>query len=86
MPALFPQHINELLVIRLTESIDQQKTEKLKASFSDILRPGGGICLSEPLPQEIDEPELSRLPRLLVDFKRQDFGRLKELIDAINSD
>jgi hypothetical protein len=28
--------------------------------------------------------EISHLPRLVVDFNRQDFGRLRILIDAIN--
>jgi uncharacterized protein (TIGR00730 family) len=80
------RYIDDLLVIRLTSDIEQQKVEDLRAWFSDTLRPKGRIYLSGPLPEEIDEPEIGHLPRLLLDFKREDFGRLRELIDAINSD
>jgi uncharacterized protein (TIGR00730 family) len=80
------RYIDDHLVIRLTSGIEQQKVEDLKARFSDTLRPKGGMYLSGPLPEEIDEPEIGHLPRLILDFKREDFGRLRELIDAINSD
>ena len=39
---------------------------------------------SGPLPKECDEPELAHLPRLVVDFNKRDFARLRQLIDAIN--
>ncbi|MFO8166215.1 MAG: TIGR00730 family Rossman fold protein [Desulfatiglandales bacterium] len=80
------RYINDRLVIRLTSGIEQQKVEDLRACFSDILKPQGEMYLSGPLPEEIDEPENEHLPRLILDFKRDDFGRLRELIDAINND
>jgi hypothetical protein len=58
---------------------------ELKSRFSDILIPGGDLFLSGPLPVEADEPEIAHLPRLIVDFDRRDFGRLRDLIDAINA-
>jgi len=79
------RYIDNRLVIRLTSSIDQGKMEELGIGFSDILRSDGEIYLSGPLPEETDEPEIGHLPRLIVDFNRKDFGRLRELIDAINS-
>ena len=36
------------------------------------------------LPEEADEEQIADLPRLVVDFNRKDFGRLRKLIDAIN--
>jgi len=80
------RYIEDLLVIRLSSGIEQQKVEELKGSFSDILRPDAEMCLSGPLPEEMDEPEIAHLPRLILNFKRDDFGRLRELIDAINND
>lgn len=80
------RYIDDHLVIRLTSSIEQRKVEELKGCFSDILRPDGETYLSGPLPQEVDEPEIEHLPRLILNFKRDDFGRLRELIDAINND
>ena len=80
------RYIDDRLVIRLTSGIEQQKMEDLRTCFSDTLGPHGEMYLSGSLPEEIDEPEIGHLPRLVVDFKRDDFGRLRELIDVINSD
>jgi hypothetical protein len=49
-----------------------------------MLRPGGDLRLSEPLSEEADESEIAHFPRLVADFNRQDFGRLRKLIDALN--
>ncbi|MBN2124405.1 MAG: LOG family protein, partial [Deltaproteobacteria bacterium] len=76
--------VGDLLVIRLASGIDRKSAEDLQVRFFDILRPGGALALSGPLPEEGDEPEIDHLPRLVLEFKREDFGRLKELIDAVN--
>jgi hypothetical protein len=39
---------------------------------------------SDALEAEMDDADITHLPRLLVDFNRKDFGRLRNLIDAIN--
>jgi len=80
------RYVGDLLVIRLRFGIDQHKVADLKSRFSEILRPQGDIKLSGPLPEEIDEPEIRDLPRLVLDFNRKDFSGLKSLIDYINSD
>ncbi len=79
------RYVGEQLVIRLTSSIDPPKVNELKSRFSDILTPSGGLSLSDPLPIEADEPEIAHLPRLILDFNRKNFGRLRDLIDAINA-
>ena len=79
------RYVKEQLVLRLTSGIDPLKVSELKSRFSDILIPGGDLFLSGPLPIEADEPEAAHLPRLIVDFDRKDFGRLRDLIDAINT-
>lgn len=78
------RYVNKKLVIRLASALNPVSVEKLNNDFSDILVPGGSICLSEPLSEEIDEPEIIDLPRLIVDFNLMDFGRLRALIDEIN--
>ncbi len=40
--------------------------------------------MSDPLPDEYDEPDLMDKPRLVVDFNNRDFGRLRGLINEIN--
>lgn len=79
------RYVENQLVIRLTSNIDLQSVRKLKDLFSDILIPGGDIYLSSPLPAESDEPEIANLPRLVMDFNRKNFGRLRSLIDTVNS-
>jgi hypothetical protein len=64
--------------------VSESFIRELKLSFSDILKPNGGIYRSGPLPAEIDEPDICQMPRLIVDFNRIDFGRLKVFIDVIN--
>lgn len=78
------RYVGDKLLIRLNAPVDETVINGLKDQFSDILRPGGDICLSGSFPEELDEPDIRNLPRLVVDFKRLDFGRLKAFIDAVN--
>jgi uncharacterized protein (TIGR00730 family) len=78
------RYVNGKLVIRLTSVLDTKHIGKLKEGFADILAPGGTMEPSGPLPAEQEEPELAHLPRLVIDFNRKDFGRLRNLVDAIN--
>jgi uncharacterized protein (TIGR00730 family) len=78
------RYVDGRLVIRLTSPLDTNHIGKLKEGFADILTSGGTIVSSGPLPVEQEEPELAHLPRLVLDFNRKDFGRLRNLIDEIN--
>ena len=79
------RYVEKKLVMRLTSDLAPEAVRDLNRDYSDILVPGGCICLSGPLPAETDEPDIAELPRLVVDFNRMDFGKLRQLIDAINS-
>lgn len=79
------RYVEGQLVMRLTSPLDMESIRILREGFSDILIPGGGIVHSVSLPAEADEPELAGLPRLIVDFDRKNLGRLRSLINAINS-
>lgn len=78
------RYIGERLVIRLMSPLSQEKIQQLKSQFADILRPPGDIFLSDPLEEEIDEPEINHLARLVLDFDQKSFGRLRSFISAIN--
>ena len=78
------RYVGEKLVIRLQTAIEKEAVEQLSAGFADILLPKGEMVLSKAFPAESDEPELAHLQRLVVDFDRKDFARLRHLIDAIN--
>jgi uncharacterized protein (TIGR00730 family) len=79
------RYVDDQLVIRLNTPIGPEKVKKLKNHFSDILTPNGNLTLSEALAEESDEPEITHLPRLIIDFNREDFGRLHKLIDTLNN-
>jgi hypothetical protein len=79
------RYVDKQLVIRLVSNIDVAAVHELKENFSDILMPNGTMYLSGPLPAEDDEPEIANFPRLVIDFNLKDFGKLRRLIDAINS-
>jgi hypothetical protein len=79
------RYVGNQLLIRLNTEISESAVEVLKRNFSDMLSPGGNICLSGPFPEEVDETDIGHLPRLVVDFNRHNFGRLKEFIDAVNT-
>ena len=76
--------VNDKLVVRLQSPLPPQRISTLEQDFTDLLRPGGRIRLSGPLPAEADQPHLAHLPRLVIDFSRRDFARLRRLIDAVN--
>lgn len=72
------------LVIRLNAPLIPDDIEKLKGRFRDILLPGGDITASGALEAELEDADFIHLPRLVIDFNRRHFGRLRDLIDAIN--
>ena len=71
------------LVLRLKQSLPAGAVERLNQDFQDILREGA-IESSEALPEEAGEEEIAGLPRLVLSFDRYHFGRLRQLIDAVN--
>ena len=79
------RYVNGTLVLRLAAAPLPETVKGLRTRFADILTPGGTMALSPALSAEADEPEIAHLPRLIVDFNRIDFGRLRDLIDAVNA-
>jgi uncharacterized protein (TIGR00730 family) len=77
------RRVRERLVLRLREPLGESCLEAINSQFADMLA-GGRFALSGPLDPELDEPELVHLPRLVFRFNHQSFGRLRQLIDAIN--
>lgn len=76
--------VGDRLVIRLQSSVAPENITRWKANFADILEPGGDLRQCEALPEEEEEPEIAHLPRLVLDFNRKRYSRLRQLIDAIN--
>ncbi len=78
------RYVHGQLVIRLSSPLNPDDIMKLTDQFQDILSPGGSIKVSEALEAERDDVDLIHLPRLVIDFNRRYFGRLRNLIDMIN--
>lgn len=77
------RYIGDRLVIRLLSDLSDEAVQKLNEDFADIVKTGK-IEKSSALPAEEDEPNLEKMPRLVLRHRRRNFGRLRQLIDAIN--
>jgi len=75
--------VGQRLVIRLNHALTANAVENLNSRFGDLLQKGG-IILGNALPKEHNEPEIIQLPRLIFTPYRNNFGRIRCLIDAIN--
>ncbi|MFM7650084.1 MAG: TIGR00730 family Rossman fold protein [Acidimicrobiaceae bacterium] len=76
--------VGKRLVLRLNRPISDAHLSKLNDDFSDI-------CLNSSIDRitatkaEIDNNDIPDNPRLAFQFTRRDFGRLRQLIDAVNA-
>jgi uncharacterized protein (TIGR00730 family) len=77
------RYCHTALVLRLLERPSDELLADINEEFADILLEGR-FELSGPLPEEKDEPALAELPRLVGQFNRRAFGRLRQLIDCLN--
>ncbi|HEX7538983.1 MAG TPA: TIGR00730 family Rossman fold protein [Syntrophales bacterium] len=78
------RYVHGQLVIRLTSPLSPDDIRNLTDQFHDILLPGGRIAASGALEAEREDADVMHLPRLVIDFNRKGFGRLRSLIDSIN--
>lgn len=77
--------VKNKLVIRLNRPLDSEHLRVLRDEFSEIITPGGNLQLTSALPEEADQPDLDKLPRLTMEFNRRSYGLLKAFIRRINS-
>ena len=75
--------VGDVLVLRVSRAPTDEELAELNVQFPDICR-HGGIWLTDPLPVEVAEGDHLDLPRLALRFDRIQYGRLRELISAIN--
>jgi uncharacterized protein (TIGR00730 family) len=75
--------VGKQMVIRLLRPLTKDALAALNAEFKDLLQTGH-ISQGPALPQEKNEAKLLELPRLILIPHQSNFGRLRELIDAIN--
>ncbi len=78
------RHVQGKVVIRMTTPLEADQIKLLNDRFQDVLMRDGRIVASGPLEDEIEDADMVELPRLVIDFNRKSFGRLRSLIDVIN--
>ncbi len=78
------RYVKNKLVFRLSQAPSEELLAAINEEFTDILV-DGQFTVSPALPDEKDEPQLSVLPRLVFKFNRRSLGRLRQLIDALNT-
>ncbi len=79
------RYVNRELVLRLNKPLSAGMLAQIRSQFTDILEKGA-IEPCEMLPQEANEPGLIGLPRLRLWFDRRSLGRLRQMVDLINTD
>jgi hypothetical protein len=72
------------LVIRLNKELTDEQIASLEAAFPEIIAEGTRIRKTNPLPDELDEPETLHLPRILMDFDHHHYGLLIAFIRQLN--
>jgi len=72
------------LVVRLQREVPPGAIPRLRMDFADMLAQEGELHTCPTQEEEVDEPEISHLPRLCLKFDKRSFGRLRLLIDRLN--
>jgi uncharacterized protein (TIGR00730 family) len=76
--------VADKLVIRLKHAPSPSAIAALNEDFEDIIT-GAPICAIEPMPEEQDDVATLNLQRIAFGFNRKDYGRLRHLINVLNT-
>ncbi|HJR75759.1 MAG TPA: LOG family protein, partial [Nitrospiraceae bacterium] len=75
--------VGRQLAVRVKTPLSQQQVQDLQARFKDLLTEGT-FEQRGPLAEELEEPALKDLSRIVFSFNRRSAGRLRQLIDHLN--
>jgi len=76
--------VADKLVIRLRHAPSPSAIQALNEDFEDIIT-GEKIRAIEAMPEEQDEAATLGMPRIAFGFNRRDYGRLRHLINVLNT-
>jgi len=79
------RYIRNRLILRLRAEPSDEFVEQLNVDFRDIVT-GGRIEKSPTHTFEEDESHIRHLPRLRLKFNRRGMGRLRQMIDRLNTE
>ncbi|MBL9135932.1 MAG: TIGR00730 family Rossman fold protein [Verrucomicrobiales bacterium] len=77
--------VREWFVIRLRRAPGDAAVAGLNEDFGDIMEADGPLRSVPAYPEEAEDRDCAGLPRVAFKFDRRQYGRLKQLIDALNS-
>ena len=78
------RYVGNNLVIRLQHPLETEEVRQLNHEFDDLLIDGEYIQ-TDALPEESDDTDVMGLPRLIFQYNRKDAGRLRQLINRLNT-
>lgn len=76
--------VKDLLVIRLKYAPSPSAIAHLNDDFADIIT-GEKIQATDPLPDERDDNDFLELPRIAMGYDRKSYGRLRQMVDVLNT-
>ena len=76
--------VKDLFVVRLKHAPTDTAIDAMNEDFADIMV-GPKIQKIQPTPEELEDDDHVSLPRIAFGFNRRDYGRLRQLIDVLNS-
>jgi uncharacterized protein (TIGR00730 family) len=78
------RYVKDTLVMRMHRAPNEKQLAHIQQKWGNALL-AGVFNVSGPLKAERDEVKIAHLPRLTFKFNRRDQGRLRELIDYVNT-
>ncbi|MER3424531.1 MAG: TIGR00730 family Rossman fold protein [Nitrospiraceae bacterium] len=72
------------MVLRIKHPLTEDQLATLDQEFHDMLAEGS-FSQRDSFAEEVDEPNVKDLPRITFHYNRKNAGRLRQLIDRINS-
>jgi hypothetical protein len=76
--------IKERFVIRMKNAPSASALAALNEDFADIIMEGK-IEIVQPTPEEVEDKDRLDLVCIGFNFNRRDYGRLRQLIDVLNT-
>ncbi len=76
--------VKDLFIIRLKHPPTDTAIEAMNEDFADIIL-GRPIERIEPTAEEREDTDFLEMPRIAFGFNRRDYGRLRQLVDMLNS-
>lgn len=75
--------VRDQFIVRMKHAPSASALTALNEDFADIVL-DGKIEIVKPTPEEIEDNDRLDLARIAFNFNRRDYGRLRQMIDALN--